>query len=54
MVVCGTEAKATNLACECVVDVKARDAADASPCGHGHYKKEKEPRVRSGKGEEGC
>ena len=36
-----------------VVDVKTRNSADTGPCGHRHHEKEKESRIRSGKGEEG-
>jgi hypothetical protein len=41
----------TDLACECVVDVKARDATDAGPCGHGHHEEEEELCTWRGKGE---
>lgn len=45
--------RTTNLTGDGVVDVKTRNSADTGPCRHRHHEKEKEPRIRSGKGEEG-
>jgi hypothetical protein len=53
-VISARQRRMTNPTGERVVDVKACNAADAGPCGHGHHEEEKEPRVRRGKGEEGC
>lgn len=46
------EERETNLAGECVVNIKARNAADARPSGHRQDEEEEKLCTRSGKGKE--
>jgi hypothetical protein len=48
---CIKKGAGTDLVCERVVDVKARDAADTGPCGHGDHEEKEELRTWRGEGE---